>query len=90
MKRGGQRIQQDMAQGESKKKKGTCTGLAAISSPASVPPTTRPSGLAKEMLMPPVRPTRDPPKSVGVKDPDKERISNRPCKKLAGRRNKVS
>lgn len=57
----------------------TWTGLAAISSPASVPPTTRPSGLAKEMLIPPVLlVVREPPNSVGVKDPDKERISNRP------------
>jgi hypothetical protein len=31
----------------------TCTGLAATRSPATLPPTTRPSGLAKETLIPP-------------------------------------
>lgn len=33
----------------------TCTGLAATSSPATPPPTTRPSGLAKDTLIPPDR-----------------------------------
>lgn len=55
----------------------TCTGPAAIKRPPSPPPRTRPSGPAKEMLIPPDLLTV-PGISVGVKDPDSERISNRP------------
>lgn len=57
----------------------TCTGPEAISRPASPPPNTRPSGPAKETLIPPDL-LLVIPLSVGIKDPDKERISNRPCK----------
>lgn len=57
---------------------GTCTGLAATNRPATPPPTTRPSGLAKETLMPPDL-LRVPPLSLGMKDPDNDRISKRPC-----------
>jgi hypothetical protein len=57
----------------------TCTGLAATNKPATPPPTTRPSGLAKETLMPPDL-LRVPPLSFGVKEPDKDRISNNPCR----------
>ena len=55
----------------------TCTGPAATSRPASPPPTTRPSGPAKETLIPPDL-LFVPPKSVGRNDPDKESISKRP------------
>ena len=42
----------------------TCTGVAAISSPATPPPITRPSGLERDMLSPPVL-LRDPITVVG-------------------------
>lgn len=58
----------------------TCTGLAATNSPATPPPSTRPSGLAKETLMPPDR-FLIPPVSAGINDPVRESISNRPYKK---------
>lgn len=65
-------------EGERKRKRShTCTGLAATNKPATPPPTTRPSGLAKETLMPPVL-FLIPPVSVGINDPVKESISNRP------------
>ncbi|KAF7828362.1 uncharacterized protein G2W53_019526 [Senna tora] len=54
------------------------SGLAATNRPATPPPTTRPSGLAKETLMPPDL-LRVPPLSLGMNDPDKDNISNRPC-----------
>lgn len=57
----------------------TCTGLAATNRPATPPPTTRPSGLAKDTLMPPDL-LRVPPLSLGMNEPDKDRISNRPCR----------
>lgn len=57
----------------------TCTGLAATNSPATPPPTTRPSGLAKETLIPPDL-LLVPAVSLGMNEPDKESISNRPCK----------
>ena len=63
------------------KKELTRTGLAAIRSPATPPPTTRPSGLAKETLIPPAR-FLVPPLSVGTNDPVKESISKRPYKKI--------
>lgn len=55
----------------------TWTGLAAMSIPARPPPTILPFGPAKEMLIPPDRPLV-PPFSVGIKEPDRESISNRP------------
>lgn len=59
----------------------TCTGPAATSKPANPPPITRPSGAAKEMLIPPdllfVNPF-----SVVIYEPDKERISNRPYRSI--------
>lgn len=55
----------------------TCTGLAATKRPATPPPTTRPSGLASETLIPPDL-LRAPPLSVGMKDPERESNSNRP------------
>uniref|UniRef100_A0A2P2K2L3 Uncharacterized protein n=1 Tax=Rhizophora mucronata TaxID=61149 RepID=A0A2P2K2L3_RHIMU len=55
----------------------TCTGLEAIRSPATLPPTTRPSGLTKETLIPPDL-LLAPCVSVGMNDPDKESISKRP------------
>ena len=61
-----------------RRKLGTCIGLAAISKPATPPPTTRPSGLAKETLNPPDL-LLAPWFSEGVNDPDKESISKRPC-----------
>lgn len=60
----------------------TCTGLAATNRPATPPPTTRPSGLDKDTLMPPDL-LRVPPISFGMNEPDKERISNSPCRKPA-------
>lgn len=57
----------------------TCTGLAAINRPATPPPTTRPSGPAKETLMPPDL-LRVPPLSLSMNEPDRDRISNRPCR----------
>ena len=41
----------------------TWTGLDAISTPPTPPPMTRPSGLARDTLNPPVR-LREPPFSV--------------------------
>ena len=41
----------------------TWTGVAAISNPPTPPPMTRPSGLARDTLSPPVR-LREPPSSV--------------------------
>jgi hypothetical protein len=58
----------------------TCTGLAATSRPATPPPTTRPSGLANETLIPPDL-LLVPPVSVGINEPDKDNISKRPWKK---------
>jgi len=58
--------------------KRTCTGLAATSKPATPPPTTRPSGLAKETLIPPDL-FLMPPLSEGMNEPVKESISKRPC-----------
>lgn len=58
----------------------TWTGPAAINKPASPPPITRPSGPANETLMPPLI-LFVPPLLLGMKDPDKESISKRPCKK---------
>lgn len=57
---------------------GTCTGLAAMRSPATPPPTTRPSGPAKETLIPPDL-LLVPPASLGMNEPDKDSISKRPC-----------
>jgi len=57
----------------------TCTGLAATRRPATPPPTTRPSGLANETLIPPDL-LLVPPFSVGMKEPDNESNSKRPCK----------
>ena len=56
----------------------TCTGEAAVRSPATLPPRTRPSGPASETLSPPVR-LRWPPFSDRRNDPDRDSISNRPC-----------
>jgi hypothetical protein len=55
----------------------TWTGLAAINKPATTPPTTLPSGPASDTLKPPVL-LIIPAFSIGRKDPDNERISNRP------------
>lgn len=55
----------------------TWTGLAATNRPATPPPTTRPSGLAKETLMPPDL-FLIPPVSDGINDPVSESISKRP------------
>lgn len=63
---------------EETKKYRTWTGLAATNRPATPPPTTRPSGLAKETLIPPDL-LLVPPLSLGMNEPDKESISNRPC-----------
>jgi len=54
-----------------------CTGEAAVRSPATLPPRTRPSGPASETLSPPVR-LRWPPFSDRRNDPDRDSISNRP------------
>lgn len=62
-----------------KNKSHTCTGLAATNSPATPPPTTRPSGLANETLIPPDL-LLVPPLSFGMNDPDSDNISKRPCK----------
>ena len=59
--------------------KTTCTGLAATSRPATPPPTTRPSGLANETLIPPDL-LLVPPVSLGINEPDKDNISKRPWK----------
>jgi hypothetical protein len=56
----------------------TCTGEAAVRSPATLPPRTRPSGPASETLSPPVR-LRWPPSSDRRNDPDRDSISKRPC-----------
>jgi hypothetical protein len=53
----------------------TCIGLAARSIPATTPPTTRPSGPARDTLSPPV--LLLPPSAI-VKDPINCRISKRP------------
>lgn len=58
-------------------------GLAATNNPATPPPTTRPSGLARDTLIPPDL-LLVPPVSLGMNEPDKERISNRPCKHKRG------
>ena len=55
----------------------TWTGLAATRRPATPPPTTRPSGLARDTLIPPDR-LRVPLFSVGIKEPDKDSNSKRP------------
>jgi len=52
-------------------------GPAAVKSPATPPPITRPSGPASETLNPPVR-LFMPLLSATVNDPDKDKISNRP------------
>lgn len=62
-----------------KDKRHACTGLAATNRPATPPPTTRPSGLANETLIPPDL-LLVPPLSVGINDPDNDNISKRPCK----------
>jgi len=54
-----------------------CTGEAAVRSPATQPPRTRPSGPASETLSPPVR-LRWPPFSDRRNDPDRDSISKRP------------
>lgn len=58
----------------------TWTGLAATSRPAIPPPTTRPSGLAKETLIPPDL-LFVPPFSVGMNEPDRESNWKWPYKK---------
>jgi len=58
----------------------TCTGPAATSRPATPPPTTRPSELDNETLIPPDL-LLVPWFSVGMNDPDKESISKRPYTK---------
>jgi hypothetical protein len=57
----------------------TCIGEAATRRPATLPPMTRPSVAAKETLSPPVRWRAPPPVSCRRYEPDKERISYRPC-----------
>nr|GMD74997.1 protein cornichon homolog 4-like [Ipomoea batatas] len=52
-------------------------GPAATNRPATPPPTTRPSGLAKETLIPPDL-LRIPPDSEGINDPVNDNISKRP------------
>jgi len=59
----------------------TWIGLAAISQPATLPPTTRPSGPARDMLRPPFL-LLTPPDSLNVYDPVNDSISNRPCSKF--------
>lgn len=59
----------------------TWIGPAAVNMPAIPPPITRPSGPANETLNPPVL-LLAPPESETVNDPDKDNISNRPCKKI--------
>lgn len=56
----------------------TWTGLAAMRSPATPPPMTRPSGPAKETLIPPDL-LLVPPTSLGMNEPDRDSISKRPC-----------
>lgn len=55
----------------------TWTGDAAVRSPATPPPKTRPSGPASNTLNPPVR-LRWPPLSERRNEPESDRISNRP------------
>lgn len=55
----------------------TWTGLAARSKPATPPPMTRPSALAKETLIPPDL-LLVPPFSDGMNDPDNESNWKRP------------
>ena len=55
----------------------TCTGVAAISIPATPPPRTRPSGPAKDTLKPLLL-KRLPSVSEGRKEPVIQMISNRP------------
>jgi len=63
-----------------------CTGLAATRRPATPPPTTRPSGLARETDIPPDL-LLVPWLSVGMNEPDKESISKRPCKRKCFQKN---
>ena len=55
----------------------TWTGLDAIRTPPTPPPMTRPSGLARDTLSPPVL-LREPPLSVTKYEPDRHTISKRP------------
>jgi hypothetical protein len=55
----------------------TCTGVAAFRAPATMPPMTRPSGAARQMLR---LPNLCRPPSVDRKLPDRERMSKLPCK----------
>jgi len=55
----------------------TCTGAAAIRRPATLPPSTRPSGPDKHTLRPPVL-LLWPPFSDGRYEPESARISNLP------------
>lgn len=59
------------------KRKYTFTGVAATVNPETKPPTTRPSAPDKVMVIIPDLPYLSGI-SVGVKDPEKERISKRP------------
>lgn len=52
--------------------------MAAIVSPAIKPPKTRPSAPDKVMVIVPGLPNLESGMSVGVKDPERERISKRP------------
>ena len=55
----------------------TWIGVAATSKPATPPPTTRPSGLANDTVIPPVL-LRVLSESIGLNDPDSDSISYRP------------
>ncbi|KAH1075654.1 hypothetical protein J1N35_027982 [Gossypium stocksii] len=59
---------------------GSIAGPAATNRPASPPPRTRPSGPAKEILIPPDL-LFVPPLLVGIYEPDSERISKCPWTK---------
>lgn len=56
----------------------TWTGDAAVRSPATPPPSTRPSGPDNDTLKPPVL-LRWPPASDRKNDPESDKISKRPC-----------
>lgn len=65
----------------------TWIGVAATNKPATPPPTTRPSGLANDTVIPPVL-LRVPSESLGMNDPDSDNISNRPFKKSTHKHNR--
>ncbi|BAS81669.1 Os02g0824350, partial [Oryza sativa Japonica Group] len=54
------------------------TENTAVRTPPTLPPITLWSGPHRAMQRPPLR-VREPPSSITKYDPDRHRISNRPC-----------